>query len=80
MTADVRSLVMLPGRCSACKQPAEQHVGSRRWWHAGEVCEWRNATMFRPVEIHPIKGGGFEVGPLSVDLPARFIPHNGGPQ
>jgi hypothetical protein len=74
VTADLRSLVMLPGRCSACRQPAERHAGSGRWWHVGEICEWRSVTVFRPVEFFPVEGGGFGIGPLKVDLPARFIP------
>ena len=74
MTADARSLVMLPGHCSACQQPAEEHAGSGRWWHVGETCEWRSVSIFRPVETYPIAGGGYGFGPLKVDLPARFIP------
>lgn len=57
MTA-VRDAVMLPGRCSACKTPAERHAGSGRWWHVGDICEWRSVTAFRPVEIYPLEGGG----------------------
>jgi len=74
VTADPRSSVMLPGHCSACKQPAERHAVSGRWWHVGEICEWRSVSAFRPVEISPRPGGGFGFGPLRVDLPARFIP------
>jgi hypothetical protein len=29
----------------------------------------------RPVESFPIERGGFGIGPLKVDLPARFIPN-----
>jgi hypothetical protein len=76
MTAALRALVMLPGHCSACQQPAERHAGSRRWWHVGDICEWRSVSMFNPFETYPVEGGGYEIGPLKVDLPARFIPDN----
>lgn len=76
MTADLRSLVMLPGHCSACRQPAEQHAGSGRWWHVGEICEWRSVSAFSPVDTYPVEGGGFGIRPRKVKLPARFIPAN----
>jgi hypothetical protein len=72
---------MLPGHCSACNAPAEQYAGSRRWWHVGEICDWRSVTIYQPVEISPLEGGGYGMAPRKVDLPARFIPlHNGGQQ
>jgi hypothetical protein len=75
MSADLRSLVMLPGRCSACRQPAEQRAGSGRWWHAGPPCEWRSVSIFRPVDIYPVgDNGGYGLAPRKVKLPARFIP------
>lgn len=69
----LRSLMMLLGHCSACRQPAERHAGSGRWWHVGHPCEWLNVMVFRPVETWPLEGGGYGIGPLKVDLPARFI-------
>jgi hypothetical protein len=65
---------MFPGHCSACRQPAERHAGSGRWWHVGEICEWRSVSAFSPVETYPVEGGGFGFGPRKVKLPARFIP------
>ena len=66
MTADVRSLVMLPGHCSFCGQPAEPSQ-SGAWWHTDESC-------------HPsygiARGGEVPNGPLGFAAiwPARFIP------
>jgi hypothetical protein len=74
LRARTRSLVMLRGHCSACKRPAERHAGTGHWWHLGQVCEWRSVSVFRPVATYPLEGGGYEIGPLEVDLPARFIP------
>lgn len=41
----VRATVMIPGRCSFCGRPAEQHAVSRRWWHTAESCHPRYAIV-----------------------------------
>lgn len=68
-----RAAVLIPGHCSACRGPAEQHAISGNWWHRGGPCRWRSVVVFQPVEITPCPGG-FAFGPAKVDLPARFIP------
>jgi hypothetical protein len=62
-----RALVMVPGRCTSGGRPAEQHKGSRRWWHTGESCRPRYAV------VHP---GDVPPGPLgrSAEWPPRFTP------
>lgn len=62
---DLRAQVLVPGRCSFCGRPAEQHTISRRWWHTGISC--------RPA--YGICGAGdLPAGPLGwhARWPARF--------
>lgn len=63
--ADVRDAILIPGRCSFCGRPAEQHVISRRWWHTAESCKPRYAIAH---------AGEFPAGPLgfAARWPARF--------
>ena len=61
----LRSLLLLPGRCSFCGRSAEQHAISRRWWHTGASC--------RPA--YGVCGAGdVPTGPLGwrARWPARF--------
>lgn len=79
MIADPRSLVMIPGRCSACRQPAERHAGSGRWWHVGDICEWRSVSIYQPFDTYPVgDNGDYGLRPRKIRLPARFIPDGVG--
>lgn len=69
---------MTPGHCSACGQPAHQYPVSRRWTHDNGPCEWRSLLAWQPVRRIPLPGGGHEIAPLEVDLPAKFIPDQNG--
>jgi hypothetical protein len=70
-----RGVFMLePGRCSACRQPAERGP-SGYWWHIDIECPNRSMTIYQPINYTRVEGRkGWALSPAPASqLPAEFV-------